>query len=323
MIKKICLIAILATAAAWPIHAQQAPPAAGAGGQGAGGGRGGAGGGGGGGRGGPGGGRGNVAQATVPIKPGLWMVTGAGANALVRVTNDGIVVVNTKQLGQMYYDAFMEQIKMLSDKPVKYAVVGDVHQDKSGNTALFVAAGVQVVAHVNEKEGLKTYTNAAGTPGPPNVTFDKDYSIKLGTTEVAHVYYFGKASTGGDAITYFPDLKVVSMGDVYQAGINCDYGQGGSILEWSKTLDGVLKLDFDTVIPNTGMPATRADLQATRDRLAKISAATIEQIKKGTPKDQLVAAVNAMDPTFRVDSFLMNNPARLDAYYDEFVKAAK
>jgi len=320
MIKKIFFVALLATAAVCSIHAQQGPPPAGAGG--GGGGRG-AGGGGGGGRGGGGGGRGNVAQATVPIKPGLWMVTGAGANSLVRVTNDGIVVVNTKQLGQMYYDAFMEQIKMLSDKPVKYAVVGDVHQDKSGNTALFVAAGVQVVAHVNEKEGLKTYTNAAGTPGPPNVTFDKEYSIKLGNTEVAHVYYFGKASTGGDAITYFPDLKVVSMGDVYQAGINCDYGQGGSILEWSKTLDGVLKLDFDTVIPNTGMPATRADLQATRDRLAKISAATIEQIKKGTPKDQLVAAVDAMDPSFRVASFLMNNPARVDAYYDEFVKAAK
>jgi hypothetical protein len=71
------------------------------------------------------------------------------------------------------------------------------------------------------------------------------------------------------------------------------------------------------------MPGTRADLQATRDRLAKISAATIEQIKKGTPKDQLVAAVNAMDPTYRVDSFLMNNAARLDAYYAEFVTAAK
>jgi hypothetical protein len=317
MIKKVCALAILVgvitVMTTWSIQAQQAPPAAGAPG----------GGGGGGARGGAGGGRGNVAQATVMIKPGLSMVTGAGANSLVRVTNDGIVVVNTKQLGQMYYDAFMEQIKMISDKPVKYAVVGDVHQDKSGNTALFVAAGVQVVAHVNMKEGLKTYTNAAGTPGPPNVTYDKDYSIKLGATEVAHVYYFGKASTGGDSITYFPDLKVVSMGDVFQAGINCDYGQGGSILEWPKTLEAVLKLDFDTVIPNTGMPATRADLQATHDRLAKISAATIEQIKKGTAKDQLVAAVNAMDPTFRVDSFLMNNPARLDAYYEEFAKAAK
>jgi hypothetical protein len=257
------------------------------------------------------------------LKPGLSMVTGAGANALVRVTDDGIVVVNTKQLGQMYYDAFMAQIKMISDKPVKYAVVGDVHQDKSGNTASFVAAGVQVIGHVNEKKGLETYTNAAGTPGPPNVTYDKDYSIKLGNSEVAHVYYFGKASTGGDSITYFPDLKVVSMGDVFQAGINCDYGQGGSILEWSKTLDAVLKLDFDTVIPNTGNPATRADLQTTRDRLAKISATTIDMIKKGTPKDQLIAAVNAVDPTLRVDSFMMNNQARIDAYYDEFVKAAK
>jgi hypothetical protein len=301
MIRKIFLSALFAGIIGGTAYAQQGPPAGrGAGGRG-----------------------GNAAQATVALKPGLSMVTGGGANALVRVTDDGIVVVNTKNLGQANYDAFMAQIKMLSDKPIKYAVVGDVHQDKSGNTALFVAAGVQVVAHVNEKEGLKTYTNAAGTPGPPNVTFDKDYSIKLGTTEVARVYYFGRASTGGDAITYFPDLKVVSMGDVYQANINCDYAQGGSVLEWSKTLDAVLKLDFDMVIPNTGNPVTRAELVTTRDRLAKISVVTIEQIKKGTPKEGLIAAVNAVDPTLRVDALMMNNQARIDAYYDEYVKAAK
>jgi len=34
--------------------------------------------------------------------------------------------------------------------------------------------------------------------------FDKDYSVKLGTAEVAHVYYFGKASTGGDVHHVFP-----------------------------------------------------------------------------------------------------------------------
>ena len=315
MMKRFCSTLMLAgVVAVLTVHsgfAQQAPPAAGGRGQG------GPGGGGGGARG------GNAAMATVPLKPGLSMVTGGGANSLVRVTDDGIVVVNVKSLSQANYDAFMAQIKMLSDKPVKYAVVGDVHQDKSGNTAAFVAAGVQVVAHVNEKEGLKTYTNAAGTPGPPNVTFDKEYSIKLGSAEVARVYYFGRASTGGDAITYFPDLKVVSMGDVYQANINCDYGQGGSILEWSKTLDAVLKLDIDMVIPNTGNPVTRAELQATRDRLAKISTVTIEQIKKGTPKEGLIAAVNAVDPALRVDAFMMNNQARIDAYYDEYVKAAK
>lgn len=298
------LVTLALAAGAATARGQQAPPAPG---------------------GGRGGGRGaqNVAQAIVPVKPGLYLVTGAGANSMVRVTADGIVIVETKQLGEMYYNAFMELVRSVSDKPIKYAVVGDVHQDKSGNTALFVAAGVQVIAHVNEKKGLETYTNAAGTPGPPNVTYETDYPIRLGSAEVAHVYHFGRASTGGDSIVYFPDLKVVTMGDVFQAGMNCDYAQGGSMLEWPKTLEGVLKLDFDTVIPNRGNPATRADLQAAHDRLVRIAAAAIDLVKKGTPKDQLVAAINATDATLQVNAFLMNNPARIDAFYDEVARAAK
>jgi hypothetical protein len=271
-----------------------------------------------------GGGRGGAQQAIVQVKPGLYMVTGAGANSMVRVTNDGIVVVDTKQLGDMFYNGLMEQIRTVSDKPVKFAVVGDVHQDKSGNTTKFVESGVQVIAHVNEKKGLETYTNAAGTPGPPNVTYDKDYSIRFGNSEVAHVYHFGAASTGGDSITYFPDLKVVTMGDVFQAGMNCDYAQGGSMVEWPKTLEAVLKLDIDTVIPNRGNPATKADLQAAHDRLVKIVNTAIDLVKKGTPKDQLLAQINAADATLQVNAFLSINPAaRLDAFYDEISKAAR
>jgi hypothetical protein len=276
-----------------------------------------------GGRGGRGGAQNNTIQPIMQVKPGLYMVAGAGANSVVRVTDDGVVVVDTKQIGQDYYSGLMEQIRKVSDKPVKFAVVGDVHQDKSGNTTLFVSAGVQVIAHANEKKGLETYTNPAGTPGPPNVTYEKDYSIKLGNKEVAHVYHFGAASTGGDSITYFPDLKVVTMGDVFQNGMNCDYAQGGSMLEWPKTLEAVLKLDIDTVIPNRGNPATKADLQAAQQRVAKIAATAIDLVKKGTAKDQLVAQINAVDPALQVNAFLMNNPARLDAFYDEVSKAAR
>ena len=50
----------------------------------------------------------------------------------------------------------------------------------------------------------------------------------------------------------------------FQQGMNCDYAQGGSMIEWPKTLDAVMKLDIDTVIPNRGNPATKADLQAAR-----------------------------------------------------------
>ena len=276
--------------------------------------------------GGRGGGRGaqDTTQAIVVVKPGLYMVTGAGANSMVRVANEGILVVDTKSLGQATYDALMTQIRTVSDKPVKFVVVGDVHQDKSGNTGLFVAAGAQVIAHENEKKGLETYTNAAGKPAPPNVTYKTDYSIRLDNKEVAHVYHFGAASTGGDSITYFPDLKVVVMGDVFQNGMNCDYAQGGSMIEWPKTLEAILKLDFDTVIPNRGNPATRADLEAAHKRVATIASTAIDLVKKGTPKDQLIAQINAVDSSLQVNSFLaINAAARLDAFYDEVSKAAK
>jgi len=113
------------------------------------------------------------------------------------------------------------------------------------------------------------------------------------------------------------------MGDVYQTGMNCDYAQGGSMLEWPKTLESVLKLDIDTVIPNRGNPATKGDLQAAHDRIVKIAATAIDLVRKGTPKDQLVAQINAVDSTLQVNAFFLNNPARVDAFYDEISKAAK
>jgi cyclase len=306
------LLVVTLLAATAVIDAQQAPAAAGQGDRG-------------GQRGGRRRGRGGTPTTTM-VKPGLFMISGIGGSAsvVVRVTDDGLVLANTGVLGDQNIQQLMDMIKMISDKPIKYAVVGDVHQDKSGGTGAFVKAGVQVIGQVNEKEGLKTYTNAAGTPEAPNVTFDKNYSIKLGNKEVAHVYYFGRAATNGDAFLYFPDLKVITMGDVFQRGMNCDYAQGGSMIEWPKTLDAVLKLDIDTVIPNRGDPATKADLEAARDRVAKIDSIAIDLVKKGTPKDQLLAQINAADSTLNVNGFLnINTQMRLDAFYDELQKAAK
>jgi cyclase len=297
----------------------QAPPQGGAGGPGGGPGGGGPGGGG-------RGGAQNTVQMISMIKPNLYLVTGAGANVVLRVANEGLLVVNAKGLGQMNYDNLLTQIKTVSDKPVKYVVIGDVHQDKSGNTALFVAAGAQVIGQENEKAGLATYTNPAGTPGPPNVTYKTEYSIKMDGKEVAHLYHWGNASTNGDTITYLPAEKVVVMGDVIQAnllGINADYPQGGSILDWHTTLEGTLKLDFDTVIGNGGMPQTRAEIEAELKRLNGISAAAIAAVKAGTTEDQLVAAVDMADPGFQVERFLANNnKVRLDAFYAEASKAA-
>src|SRR5215470_14042917 len=73
-----------------------------------------------GGRGGRGGKGGPQPQATQQVKPGLYMITGAGANSEVRVTSEGLILVDGKLPGEPNYNALVEQIKMISPEPVKY-----------------------------------------------------------------------------------------------------------------------------------------------------------------------------------------------------------
>src|SRR5437016_8337735 len=89
-------------------------------------------------------------QAVSQIKPGLFLVTGAGGNTTVRVTNDGLIVGDTKNLGDQFYNELMTRIKSVCPQPVKWVVVTNHHQDHSGYIKKFTDVGAQVVAHANQ-----------------------------------------------------------------------------------------------------------------------------------------------------------------------------
>src|SRR5437868_2947707 len=72
-------------------------------------------------------------QMIKQIKPGIYMVTGAGGNSTVRVTDQGVILVDTKNLGDQFYNDLVAQIKTVTPQPVKYAFVTHVHQDHAGN----------------------------------------------------------------------------------------------------------------------------------------------------------------------------------------------
>jgi glyoxylase-like metal-dependent hydrolase (beta-lactamase superfamily II) len=272
------------------------------------------------------GGRGGAQpQMIQQIKPGLFLVTGAGGNTSVRVTNEGLIVVDTKNLGDQFYNGLMEQIKTVSDKPVKYVIVTHHHQDHSGNIQKFVDGGAQVIAHDGLKKNLETYAPPQGKPGSPNVTYASDYTVKLGGAEVK-VYHYGRAHTGGDSIVYYPDLKVVQTGDVVVGTApNYDYPFGGSLLESQKVLADILKLDFDTCIPGHSAQGqttmTKADVQAFKNKVDLLIARTKELVQKGTPKDQLMAQIKTDDIGWNVNTPQWTAANRLDPLYDEFSKA--
>src|ERR1700691_2016224 len=149
-------------------------------------------------------------QAIQQVKPGLYVITGAGGNTTVRLTSQGLIVVDGKLPSQANYDALMALIKGVSDQPVKYLIVTHHHADHTGNNQRFLDTGVQIVAHENLKKNLVTYA-VDPKPAPPSITYPGDeYTVQLGDVKV-ELHHFGRAHTSGDTVVYFPDLKVVSV----------------------------------------------------------------------------------------------------------------
>src|SRR3984893_14557747 len=244
-----------------------------------------------------GGGRAPQPQAIQQIKPGLFMITGAGANTIVRVTSQGLIVVDGKLPGEENYNALMALIKGVSDQPIKYLIVTHHHADHSGNNQRFLDAGVQVVAHENLKKNLVTY-EFNPKPAPPSVTYPgAEYAVKLGGVTV-ELHHFGRAHTSGDTVVYFPDLKVVDLSDTVTTGKTgplIDYAGGGSATDWTNVLAGILKLDFDAAIPGNGDVLTKADVQAFKTKFDTVIARARELVRNGVPQDQLLAQIKTDD----------------------------
>jgi cyclase len=271
----------------------------------------------------PGGGRGGgkgapKAGATVEkirlLKPNLYMITGGGANTLIRVTPEGLILVDTKNPGDDNYNRVMEEIKSVSDLPVKYVLNTHHHPDHVGTNQKFIDAGATVIALEALKTDMASDARTKDIPGRPTQTFAKDYVLKFGGAEVdAHSY--GRGHTGDDTMVYFPDLKVVMVSDqMTDANPIVDFANGGSAVEWNRSLDGVLKLDFDMAIPGRGEPKTRAEVEAFRTKFATLLSRASDAIKAGATRETLAMQVKTDDLGWTL------NAGFYGSLYDELTK---
>jgi cyclase len=197
--------------------------------------------------------------------PNLYVIMQSGGNVAFLPTNDGVLVVDDK----FAQDApqIMAKIKSVTDKPVKYVLNTHQHGDHTGGNDAMMAAGAEILIHKNARANMVT----GKQPGLPRITFADETQVFLGGKEVlAHQY--GRGHTTGDAVVYFPSERTLHTGDLFvsSGAPFCDTANGGSIKEWDGTIQKVLQLDFDTVIPGHGNLAKKADLVKWVSTLATI-----------------------------------------------------
>ncbi|MGI9235123.1 MAG: MBL fold metallo-hydrolase [Woeseiaceae bacterium] len=207
-------------------------------------------------------------------------------NVTALVTNEGVVLIDDKFARD--YENIVSLITSVTDQPVTLVVNTHYHADHSGSNVRFQEAGADVVA----TEMARAKMVETNQPGLPKITFEESARIHLDGV-VIYLIHLGRGHTGGDLVAYFPEYQILVTGDLFvsQAGMAqlIDYAAGGSAREWPRTLEKIMQLGFETVIPGHGPVADRAALQSFRDRTLMLRNRVQEMLREQRSRDEIEA----------------------------------
>src|ERR1039458_818617 len=225
------------------------------------------------------------------VKEDLYEIEGDGGNVAVLVTSEGVILVDDKF--EQDHDRIVAHVKSVTNQPIKYILSTHYHSDHSGGNAKFLPTA-EIVSTANARAAIVEHKqSSAADVKPARITFTEESSVFLGGKEV-RARFFGRGHTNGDAIVYFPALRTIHTGDLMAGNTPLiDYNGGGSVVEWTKTLDAAMKLDFDTVIPGHGAVTTKAALVNYRNNVEKLRTRASGLIREGKSQEEVGKVMTA------------------------------
>lgn len=248
------------------------------------------------------------------VKDGLYAIIGSGGNVGVRVTRDGVILIDDKF--PRNFSEIQELVGQVSDQPVKYVINSHHHGDHSGGNVEYINIA-EVIAHQNARDNMVRGDQDA----PPRVVFTDQTAVYLGGVEV-RALYMGRGHTNGDAVIYFPDLRTVHGGDLLHGTAPfIDYANGGSSTGWVATLNNILALDFDTAIPGHGAIMDRSDVVDFRNQMEAVRARMADLIRSGVRKSEASARIRTADLSWTMAENGLFMRRSIPGFYDEMAAA--
>ena len=265
------------------------------------------------------------------VKDNLYMITGAdptdrnsfsGGNTGVFITDNGVVVVDTKLAG--WGQVILDKIKTVTNKPVTTIINTHTHGDHTGSNEAF-GGTVEFVAQENTKANMEKMDAFKGDKARflPKKTFKDKMSIGSGKNRI-DLYYFGRGHTNGDAWIVYTALRVMQTGDMFawKDAPVIDRNNGGSGLEYAQTVGKVLATvkDVDTVIVGHSPLRKPSELQEYQRFMNDFVTAVRAANKAGKSVDDATASINlnAKYPGYKNDRY----KAAVQAIYDELKVAS-
>jgi len=229
------------------------------------------------------------------VTDSVHVIYGVGGNVAVLRTRRGAVIVDT-----MTFPIQGRRIRDLAERlgggPTQAVFNTHYHADHThGNPAW--PAGTRIVATERTRAYLERFDpafwedSAAGSA--PNDLFTDSHELRIGDKTIRS-YYLGRGHTGGDLVVLFVEDRVLHTGDLFfnRRYPNIDLEAGGSVQLWAETLDRVLALGFDKVIPGHGPVTDRAGLLEFQRFIAELAEFASESAAAGKSLEEALAAAD-------------------------------
>jgi glyoxylase-like metal-dependent hydrolase (beta-lactamase superfamily II) len=201
---------------------------------------------------------------------------------MVVVTTDGVLVADGQGSVQAGTQV-VEEIKKLTNQPIKYFVVCSEHTDHTNGLSAFPSTAT-FIASPFSKNTLETSANAPNRqPNAPKIvvpteTVADKRVIKLGNTEI-QVLNIGRSHTGGDLAVYLPKEKVLWMSETF---ISHRYPslRAGYPTEWIQSIDKAQKMDVSYYAGAHGFIDDAATMKANLAEERKCLETLIAEVKR-------------------------------------------
>lgn len=225
----------------------------------------------------------------------VHVLFGAGGNVGVLATDAGAVVVDSLTFRAQGV-RIRESAEKLGRGPVQVLLNTHYHQDHThGNTGF--AAGMRIVATDRSLGYLQHFDAAYWTDGAeamlPNELVSDVAELSIGEKTI-RAHHLGRGHTGGDLVVLFVEDRVVHTGDLlfHSQYPRIDHEAGGSIAAWIATLDRVLELEFDHVIPGHGPVTDRSGIEGFQAFLSEVWQVGQAAAAAGQTQDEMLASAS-------------------------------
>lgn len=205
------------------------------------------------------GGFGPPEMTRVQVHENVYAIRNAmSGNVTMIAGSEGVILIDDKFPAD--HEAIMKLVREVTDAPLLYVINTHMHPDHAGGNPAMQGVGAAIIASENARRIMAERS----TPGLPNITLRDYLRIYLDDLPI-DLHYFGAGHTDGDIVVHLPSEQLVISGDLfalygpYRAVI--DYGAGGSLRDWTRTLERLLELDFDKVIPGHSGATDRQNVQ--------------------------------------------------------------